>query len=276
VRSPVLRGLLVLVAATFVISLPSSASARLDRGLWVWQDVKPAPVVSFADDHRVTRLWLATPSDPTAADRARLTKTVRLGKHHRVRVSALGGSPRWAMHPHWALDWAERALDVAPFAGLHVDVEPYSLNRWDTDRRRVVTGYLRMLDQLHELPGRLEVDVPFWFGTIKARGHTLADEVLTRVDAVTVMSYRDEATGTNGILAVSRDWLRRGARADIPVRLGAETNELSDCTYCTFYEEGSAALNREQRQVTRRLAGQPAFAGVAVHDLVGWRGLLTP
>jgi hypothetical protein len=266
---------MAVAVTTGCLGSSAQATARLDRGLWVWQDVKPAPVLTFAGEHRVTRLWLATPAEPTRADSARLTRTIRMGARQHVRISALGGSPRWATHPRWAVEWAKRSLAAAPFDGLHVDVEPYSLGRWDTDRRRVVTGYLRMLDLLDGLPGRLEVDVPFWYGTVRARGHTLADEVLTRVDAITVMSYRDEAMGTNGILAVSRDWLARGARADIPIRLGAETNELTDCTYCTFYEEGATALDREQRQVTRRLADRSAFAGVAVHDLMGWRALLT-
>ena len=75
----------------------------------------------------------------------------------------------------------------------------------------------------------LEADVPFWFGQYTVGGRNLADEVLKRVKAVTVMSYRDTGTGPNSMLAVSQDWLARGAAAGKRVRLAAETSPLPDC-----------------------------------------------
>ena len=134
-------------------------------------------------------------------------------------------------------------------------------------------GYLELLDRLRALPVRLEVDVPFWYGSIPAPGGNLADAVLARVDAVTVMAYRDHALGENGILDISRDWMRRTTQAHVALTLGAETHPLPDCAHCTFAEEGAAVLDREQAVIARQLRNRPSFAGVAVHDWAGWRAL---
>lgn len=242
------------------------------RGLWVWQSARARPLVEFARHHGVDRLWVATTSRIGLGERRRLAATVRRASRHGIEVAALGGDPRWALRHGEAMAWARRSAEVV--GDLHVDVEPYALRRWDTDRDRLVRGYLELLERLRALPGRLEVDVPFWYGSIPAPGGNLADAVLARVDAVTVMSYRDRALGTNGIIDISRDWLRRSTQAHVPVTLGAETNPLPDCERCSFAEEGAAALDREQRLLLRHLHGRPSFAGVAVHDHAGWRKLL--
>jgi hypothetical protein len=249
-----------------------SAPVPADRGLWVWRPEPAAGLVEFARRHGVGRLWVATSSEVGRGERRRLATTVRLARRHGIDVDALGGAPVWVLRQRQALEWAREAVRVV--GDLHVDAEPHGLPAWDTRRRHVVRRYLRLLERLDALPGRLEVDVAFWYGDIPAPGGTLADAVLARVDAVTVMSYRDEALGRNGILDVSRDWLRRGRAAGVPVTLGAETNPLADCPHCTFAEEGAAALDREQRVVARRLRGTSAFAGLAVHDRAGWSNLV--
>jgi hypothetical protein len=101
----------------------------------------------------------------------------------------------------------------------------------------------------------------------------LADEVLKRVKAVTVMSYRDTATGPNSMVAISQDWLGRGATAGKRVRLGAETDPLPECAYCTFAKDGTQKMTQELAKVdaAERTAG--AFGGIAIHRYGAWRTL---
>ena len=115
--------------------------------------------------------------------------------------------------------------------------------------------------------------MPFWFGQYKFGQKNLADEVLARVKAVTVMSYRDTGTGNNSMLSVSRDWLARGAAAGKRIRLSAETGELPDCTYCTFAEEGAKRLNQELAKVDAATRQTAAFGGIAIHRYSAWRAL---
>jgi hypothetical protein len=101
----------------------------------------------------------------------------------------------------------------------------------------------------------------------------LAYEVLRRVNGVTVMSYRDTATGPNSLLAVSQDWLDRGRAAGKRVRLGAETGPLADCLHCTFHEEGEAAMQLELAEIDAATRQTAAFGGIAVHHFSSWRTL---
>jgi hypothetical protein len=122
-------------------------------------------------------------------------------------------------------------------------------------------------------PLPIEADVPFWYGEYKVGNRNLADEVLKRVKAVTVMSYRDTGTGPNSMLAVSQDWLTRGAASGKRVRLAAETNPLPDCGYCTFAEEGASRLDQELAKVDAATRGMAAFGGIAIHRYGTWRSL---
>jgi hypothetical protein len=104
-------------------------------------------------------------------------------------------------------------------------------------------------------------------------GKNLADEVLKRVSAITVMSYRDTATGPNSIMSISADWLARGTVAGKRVRLGAETVPLADCPHCTFHEEGATKLATELSKVDAATRRTPSFGGIAIHRYGTWRAL---
>ena len=142
-----------------------------------------------------------------------------------------------------------------------------------TSRRRFAS-FLSLLDQMQALdPSGLEVDVPFWYGTIPAATGNLADQVLSRVDAVTVMSYRDTATGVNSMMDVGTDMLTRGAAVGKPVRLAAETQNMPDCAHCTFYEQGQLQMGKTLSKVDTAAQSFSTFAGIAVHHYNSWIAL---
>ncbi len=63
---------------------------------------------------------------------------------------------------------------------------------------------------------------------------------------------------------------------DHPARRRARlANPLSDCSYCTFAEEGDAALRQGLAGVDFAGPAYPNLSGTAVHDLTGW-SLLRP
>lgn len=274
---------LVVVAWSMVPVASAQATAPTTRALWVWQKPDPASLVSFAVERGVRDLYVhVTPTVLTDGDLPRLTSLARLAQQQGLRLIALGGDPTWTTRPAAAVAWQRTALGTGLFAAAHVDVEPQALPAWSKPARRVDLGrqYVEMLRRLQAAnPLPLEADVPFWFDTVRSAttGRTLADDVLDVVDAVTVMSYRDTATG---ILSVGTDVLQRSARLlattgrRVPVHLAAETNRLDDCTYCTFFEEGQVALSAALDEVDAQAAADwPTYAGVAVHDQLGWAAL---
>ncbi|WP_449066550.1 hypothetical protein [Planomonospora algeriensis] len=216
------------------------------RAMWLWNSATavPADVLAWARDQDVKEIFAYAPAT-LPADSARLNRMRELKRGADaagIRLTALGGEPEWATDHAAARAWQRAVLGTGLFAGSHVDVEPYALPAWQSGQASLAQSFVRMLQVLQAdstLP--LEADVPFWYGEIPlGTGTTLADRVLAQVDAVTVMSYRDTATGPNSMTDIAADMLTRGAAAGRPVRLGAETAPLDDCPHCTFAGEPGA------------------------------------
>jgi hypothetical protein len=277
-----------LVAAALVtasaVGLPGASSAGgtsmtaapvNTRAMWLWGDQPAEEVVTWAKARNVSEIFVyVSPSALTNGDLGRLQDMKWRADSTGIRLTALGGDSAWVTDPAAALAWQRTVVTTGVFAGIHLAVEPYLTPGWTADPQGTRRAYLALLDKLRAgsaLP--IEADVPFWFGEYTVGGKNLADEVLKRVRAVTVMSYRDTATGPNSILEISQDWLRRGATTGQRVRLGVETGPLPDCPYCTFAEEGATRMGGELAKVDTGTRVSPAFAGVAIHRYGTWRAL---
>ena len=272
---------ILMAAATAVPGASSAGSAGLTaapvntRAMWLWGDDPAAEVITWATRQRVSEIFVHVgPSVLTDGGLGRLQDLKQRAVARRIKLRALGGETSWVFDHAAALAWQRAVVSTGIFDGIHLDVEPYLLSGWASDPAGTQTAYLKLLDRVRTastLP--LEADVPFWFGEYTVGRKNLADEVLRRVNAVTVMSYRDTATGPNSLLAVSQDWLARGKAAGKRVRLAAETGPLSDCRHCTFHEEGAAALILQLAKVDAATRQTAAFAGIAVHHYGAWRTL---
>jgi hypothetical protein len=276
-----------LVAAILMAAAPalpgasSAGSAGLTaapagtRAMWVWGNQPSAEIVQWATAQRVSEIFVyVAPDVLTSGELERLQEMKERADPLRIKLRALGGDPAWVSNQAAALSWQRTVVSTGLFAGIHLDVEPYLSDGWTGDLNGTLTAYLKLLARMRAastLP--LEADVPFWFGQYKVGTRNLADEVLKRVNAVTVMSYRDTGTGPNSIVEISQDWLTRGKAAGKRVRLGAETESLPDCPHCTFAEEGAGRLQEELAKVDAATRRTAAFAGIAVHRYGTWRAL---
>jgi len=238
--------------------------------MWIWQPAPVDDIVGWATAHGVRDLFVGFPGGSadlswyralrTRADRARLT------------MSALGGDPAWALDPAAATRWADSARRTNLFSGLHIDVEPYLLPAWNSDRATVLRKYTEMLSVLRGQALPVEYDVPFWYATVPAAGGNLADAVLARATRLTVLTYRNTVTGPNSLLDVGRDMLTR-ARSGTSIRLAIETQQLAECAYCTYYGARQPTVTAALADIDRLAGSYPAYAGVAVHNYQAWRAL---
>ena len=273
--------LLAVLAIVGTVAVPASAATRTaggtgttgTRAMWLWSKPAPADVVAWAQAHGVGEILAYTQTSP---DLAWLRDLRARSAAAGISLAALGGDPAWTTQHAAALSWLRAVSATGLFDAVHVDVEPHALPEWGTDRARTAQQYVTLLAKLNAASTlRLEADVAFWYGEVLLpKKGNLADEVLRAVDAVTVMSYRDTATGPGSVTAVGADFLRRGAALRKPVRLGVETQPLAGCAYCTFAEEGATALDAALAQIEAAGSTQPGFAGIAVHHYDAWR-LLT-
>ena len=271
----VVAALLVLVSVA--LSVPAYAAATPQRAMWVWDRPPPRSLVSFARDRGVQDLFVAVPAD--VADSSGWYRDLRSRTRSAgIRMHALGGDPSWIDRPAAALTWQRNVLETGLFDGAHLDVEPWQHPGWESERDAVVAGYLDLLGGLAAdtaLP--VEADVAFWLDQVATgQGGRLDEAVLARVDAVTVMSYRDTATGPDSITAVAAATLDAAVRAGKPARLAVETNFLGSdpvATKQTFYGQTRTELAAVLAEVDFANAGQSGYRGVAVHDRAGWTAL---
>jgi hypothetical protein len=264
---------MAVLAMVGTVANPANAAAVPGgRAMWLWSKPAPSEIVEWARAHGVREIFAYTPTRP---DLAWLRDLRARSAAAGISLAALGGEPTWTTQHAAALSWLRAVTATGLFDAVHVDVEPHALAAWQTDRARTAQQYVTLLEKLNAATTmRIEADVAFWYGEVLLpKRQNLADEVLRRVDAVTVMSYRDTVTGPNSVMAVGADLLLRGSAARKPVRLGVETQPLEECVYCTFAEEGAAALDDAFAGIEAAGSGYPTYAGIAVHHYDSWRRL---
>lgn len=257
----------------------AGAASPAPRAMWVWSRPAPETLVSFASSHGVRELFVSVPAGLGSSRALPWVRQVHdRAAAYGITIQALGSATDWIEHPDAALAWQRDALATGLFTGIHLDVEPWQDARWDADRPALLRDYLDLLAQVGAATDRpVEADVPFWLWTLDpVDGLPVDRAVLDRVDRVTVMSYRDRATGTDSITDVGAPGLATAAAADKPARLAVETNDLGPdpgSAKCTFYGARASTLTITMARVDAAHAGAPAYAGIAVEDYDGWRAL---
>ncbi len=251
----------------------------MSRATWVWHRPVPSDLVTWARRHDVVEVFLAVRADfVTCGELPYVQEVVRRAHEARIRVSALGGDPLWVDRPDDAGAWMDAVADAHLFDGVHLDVEPWARKDWDRHRARLVSGYLEVLGTVvrkSKVP--VAGDLAFWLHEVPtASGEPLDAAAMKLLHAVNVLSYRTHATGADSITRVAATALATAQRSHVPCRLAVETLSLDadpDRTRQTFFGHGLPELERVLAEVDRAMTGHPAYDGIAVHDLDGWRAL---
>ncbi|WP_374969576.1 hypothetical protein [Terrabacter sp. BE26] len=255
------------------------------RAMWVWDTSTPQRTVDLAVGTGIGQLFVAVP--PNLGTSSRLADITALSQRARaaaIRVDALGGDPTWVDNGSWVVThWLTPVKSSGLFTGIHIDVEPYSLPAWATTQSTVVASYLTLLDQLKAGAGAcpVEADIPFWFGTVAAgsstgAASTLDREIMKRTAGVTVMAYRNTATGADGTLDIASTALAAGDSVGKPVRLGQETTYLGDTAgdrKQTFFGWTRADMETQLALVDSGAAAYATYAGLAIHDASGYAAM---
>lgn len=257
------------------------AARRRGRAMWVWRPADPDELVRFAQANAVTRLFVAVPV-PVPAKLGGFVRLVARAHTAGIAVDALGGDPGWIDRPAWPVEhWLIPVLRAGLFDGVHVDVEPHAHPDWYSAPAGIVERYLDVLTMLAEqcrpAKATLEADTGWWFHRIAAGDSSLDREVLRRVDAVTVLAYRNRAVGTDGTIALATPQVRAATELRRPIRVGQETNDLGDSPddrKQTFHGHRRVRMERELRVVEHSFAASsPTYAGLAIHDHTGYSAM---
>ena len=280
-------GAVLILASTTVTLVASTAANAASRpaAMWVWSFSNAAKTVNFATARGISQLFVSVPPQVTASSQlASLRDLSTRARAAGIRVDALGGDPGWVDDPQRVVDnWLIPVLSTRLFTGVHVDIEPYSgdpASPWNTDRAGVVSRYLATLDAMVSAAGPgtpIEADIPFWFNTIGAGpGSTLDREIIARTAGVTIMAYRNHATGIDGVLDVAAPALAAAAALGKPARIGQETNYLGPSAVDrkqTYYGFTRTQMEVQLAQVESGAAAYATYAGLAIHDYTGYAAM---
>ena len=282
-RLPALLAATVLVIGILAANVPASGAPRPSattgpRATWVWDRPAVPALVDFAQRHGVRDLFVSTPGDlATSPDlpwfRSLRTSTAAAG----IRVHALGAEVWWLDDHAAALAWQRQVLATGVFDGVHLDVEPWLHPAWGSHSSALLASWVGLLGQLSgDTTAPVEADVPFWLHEHQVDGRPADEAVMGAVDSVTVMSYRDTATGPDSISGVGAAALATASRLGRPVRLAVETRWLGDDPVSakqTFHGATQRQMDRVLADVDAAVAGHPTYAGIAVHDVVDWAAM---
>jgi hypothetical protein len=261
----ILIATLALAAPAYASGPPTGADATWD---WYWQGAD-TPAATAADEGLGTVYLYAE-----GGFDAKVTGAIAGLRAEGADVEALAGEYTWARPGNHAglLEFVRAARAYqrnAPpaerLAAIHLDIEPYALRMWDSDRPRLMRSYLRALAAATGAAGPLpvDVDIPYWYdGSRYGMTRPILDEILRRVDAVTVMDYRDSGTAA---IASAREEVRAAAAAGKRATIGLETGDVHPASV-TFFQEGREALTEAVAQIRSAYSGDRGFGGIALHD----------
>src|SRR5688572_23836793 len=171
----------------------------------------------------------------------------------------------------------------ARFDGIHFDIEPYLLSAWKNPetREQLLVSYLDLNERVAKRARAAGlvygVDIPFWWQSIDAATgqpvsittfhgvrKTATEHLLTMVDNVGIMAYRNVATGPQGIVSLALDTLEQAdsiGHADVFV--GIETEKISEGVpeSVTFARKSIRDLRTAVDIVEHVFVGRPSYAG---------------
>jgi hypothetical protein len=235
--------------------------------LWVWQRMNQSTLVNLAEENGVKRLlvWVSAGFSKTASELTRYRQLRNLAAEKGIHLDALGGDPGWSLQPKLSTTWAKEVAGSKLFERLHLDIEPYALSAWTTQRDSTVRGYLAALSGAVRAGIPVDADIPHWFWKISgASGSTLDVEVMRLVDTVTIMAYQN--TWQRVISVVTSELQAAatlGETAVVGVNLAPPA--ASEPT-SSFWGQTAAAFQNSFSMVSTEAASIPGFGGMAIHD----------
>ncbi|WP_433943110.1 hypothetical protein [Paenibacillus sp. SN-8-1] len=264
-----------------------NAATTTQKASWLWDTTlikkSGSTVLNFYKNQSVNVIYLQINRNINIS----YYKTfIRQAAAQGIEVHALDGNSTWALTSQrtqlttllkWIENYQASAAENEKFKGIHFDIEPYLLPDWNTNQKSIVSQWqsnvLYMVQRANDLKLPIAADLPFWLHTIKVPDgtSTLSSWMLKQYNSVTLMSYRDTS---NGIFNAAKAILEEGAALNKKVFTGVETNNTSEGSTISFYEEGAAYMNQELDKLVLLTSGYASFGGIAVHDYLGWKALV--
>lgn len=289
---------IILITGLILVSIPSVSIAKpskapekpLNISTWLWDTAqivsKPNQIISFLVKNKVNVLFLQVNNE---IDIKYYQRFIRKASAKNISVHALDGSAQWVSNDgvisqqefiNWVSKYQNSAAANEKFNGLHLDVEPYLNEEYNTNLNKILENYQNFIVSFkkHAIDLELEfgIDIPFWFYGVeydtKYGTGNLAKWLCENVKSMTIMAYRDRASSPRGgIIDVSSVEMKLFEEHNVKGTIAVETGNLGpDEDYLTFYGKGTKYMNQQLDLVIDSYRSNTTFDGIAIHYLDSW------
>ncbi|WP_042478504.1 hypothetical protein [Bacillus ndiopicus] len=272
--------LIVLIGVMFVLSNAEAQSGKT-KATWLWNTytITDEQTITFIVEKEVTSVYLQIdPSLPNEMYADFIGKMNTAG----IEVQALDGAPDWDTTYfdtlwEWLSQYQESYPD-APFTAVHLDVEPYLSEFWESNEPMAIYQYQELLqhamEQAHTAELKLEVDIPFWYDEVLYKNTfgkgNLAEWIIKNVDGISIMAYRNTVPA---LKRVTENEMKYAKKYETPVVIGVETIPFPKEPEVSFSAKGEKRMNGMLSQINKHYANHRYFDGVAVHHVDSWMGM---
>lgn len=256
----------------------NSVDINNDQALFVWDlELVNEEVFESIQGDGFTTLYVYC-SDSNAE----LFKDVLvLSNAYELDVYALNGSYEWIdkkekLDQFFLLVNDYISEEYPHFRGVVLDIEPYVMDDRDEDKDYVIFKELIESAKLKasELGIELNVVIPFWYEKVKLNllGHqeSLAQWVISIADETTIMAYRNEVFGKNGIISLIDEEILLSILYQKDLIIALETNPSDEGDHISFSESNHEKLFNTISLLKKRLIFDWKNIHYAVHDLESW------
>ncbi len=253
---------------------------------WLWQTSeitkRPEEILTFLQQQNVQNLYLQI--DQTISSNV-YREFIQRANESGIHVHALDGEPAWGLNPmssHSFFDWLTQYQTTAKreqqFSGVHLDVEPYFLLEWEAHKENTIELYQQTLKRAFEQTATLDltigIDIPFWFDTERYSNSfgegILSEWLIDHSDSVTLLSYRNQANGKNGIIELSKNELAYAHSVSKQIWIGIETAPSDEGNHLSFHGKNNEAFVQQLQLSADAFSKYDKFSGFAIHSLESW------
>jgi hypothetical protein len=225
------------VAITSTANIPNR-----NYTIWSWNDeeiTNPEAFASFCNAYKINRVYQHIST--STLDLATIRNFVGTLQKNRVSVNWLTGDPSWALtdHHYHIIDQIQKVVsynmsiqnDYEKIGTIQFDVEPYTLDEWETDQASVVKQFQDAIVLMHNesiaKQLSLNVCVASWFDGVTYDNEygqgNLFDFVSKHSSSTVIMAYN-----TSAYVSIAEDEIRMGALNGKNVAVGLETHVVDD------------------------------------------------
>ncbi|SLK09579.1 hypothetical protein SAMN06272722_106126 [Paenibacillus sp. RU5A] len=271
------------------VPLPENPSNQPEiRGTYIWQASQVTNdggdhILEFAKEQNINWLYVRLDLDqPYSSYRSFVKRAQAQG----IEVHAMGGHPIWGKKENrpriqrlidYVKNYNAESEPDERFKGIHLDIEPYTLPEWENDRDTLLTEWASNIAYFHEETKKdsdleTSADLAVWLDTfpLPGRDMSVSEYMITTLDHISLMAFRNIAEGSNGIADVVSQEMKIADRLGKPLLISVELKENFEGRHISFYDKGAAEMERQLALLPDLLSEYKAYKGNIVHAYDYW------